>query len=131
MELDALVEEEYVAAEAVIKGDLQKAGNAAVSNHLWLGAFVLGYGGSGHSARHLRALGQTGGLVGFLDDPAPPQGWWGALLGLRLFALQYWRSRVTGGYVAWHRTNIPLPAGEQLVQYCWELREGGAHPVYE
>ena len=69
--------------------------------------------------------------MGFLGDPAPPRGWRGALPGLRLFALRYWHSRVTRGYVAWRRTNVPLPAGEQLVRYCWELREGGAHPVYE
>ena len=59
-ELDAPAEEEYVVAEAVIKGDSQKADDAAVPDHLWLRAFVLGYGGSGHSARHLRELGQTG-----------------------------------------------------------------------
>ena len=130
-ELDALAEEEYVVTEAVIKGDSQKADNAAVPDHLWLRAFVLSYGGSGHSARHLRALGQMGGLVGFLGDPTPPRGWRGALPGLRIFALRYWRSRVTRGYVAWRRTNVPLPAGEQLVRYCWELRVGGAHLVYE
>ena len=56
-ELDVLAEEEYVAAEAVIKGDTQKADDAAVPGHLWLWAFVLGYGGSGHSAWLLRALG--------------------------------------------------------------------------
>jgi hypothetical protein len=31
-------------AEEVTKGDSQKADNAAVPNHLWLRAFVLGYG---------------------------------------------------------------------------------------
>ena len=76
-ELDVLAEEEYVAAEAVIKGDSQKADNAAIPDHLWLRAFVLGYGELGHSARHLRALGQMGGSVGFFDDPAPPLGWRG------------------------------------------------------
>ena len=110
-DLDALAVEEYVAAEEVIKGDLQKTDNAAVPDHLWLRAFDLGYGESGHSAWHLRALGRTEGSVGFLDDPAPPRGWRGALPGLRLFALRYWRSRVTRGYVAWRRANVPLPAG--------------------
>ena len=51
--------------------------------------------------------------------------------GLRLIALRYWRSRVTRGYVAWRRANVPLPAGKQLVQYRWESKDGGARPVYE
>jgi len=116
-ECDALVAEakEYVEGDEVEKGDSQKADDAAVPDHLWLWAFVLGYGAAGHSARHLRALGRAEGAVGFLEDPAPPRGWRGALPGLRLFALWYWRSRVTRGYVAWRRANVPLPAGKQLV----------------
>ena len=85
--------EEYVGGDEVKKGDSQKVDDAAVSDHLWLRAFVLSYGAAGHSARHLRALGWVKGTVGFLKDPAPPRGWQGALPGLRLFALRYWRSR--------------------------------------
>ena len=127
----AVEAEEYVGGDEVIKGDSQKADDAAVPDHLWLRAFVLGYGAAGHSARHLRALGRAEGAVGFLKDPTPPRGWQGALPGLCLFALRYWRSRVTRGYVAWRRANVPLPAGRQLVQYRWESNNGGARPVYE
>ena len=133
IQCDALAAEaeEYVGGDEVIKGDSQKADDAAVPDHLWLRAFALGYGAAGHSARHLRALGCSEGAMGFLEDPAPPRGWRGALPGLRLFALRYWRSRVTRGYVAWHRANVPLPAGKQLVQNQWESKDGGARPVYE
>jgi hypothetical protein len=123
--------EEYAGGDEVIKGDSQKADDAAVPDHLWLRAFVLGYGAAGHYARHLRALGRTEGALGFLEDSAPPRGWRGALPGLCLFALRYWHSRVTRGYVAWRRANVPLPAGRQLVQYRWESNTGGARPVYE
>ena len=48
-------------AEAVIKGDTQKADNASVPDHLWVRAFVLGYGGGIGSAyaHHMAALGLT------------------------------------------------------------------------
>ena len=94
-ECDGLVAEakKYVEGDEVKKGDSQKADDAAVPDHLWLRAFVLGYGAAGHSARHLRALGRAEGAVGFLKDPTPPRGWQGALPGLCLFALRYWRSR--------------------------------------
>ena len=132
-ECDALAAEaeEYVVGDEVIKGDSQKADDAADPDHLWLRALVLWYGAAGHSAPHLWALGWAEGALGFLEDPAPPRGWRGALPGLHLFALRYWRSRVTRGYVAWCRANVPLPAGGQLVQYRWEPNTGGACPVYE
>ncbi len=122
----AAVADEYVGREEVIKGDSQKSDDAVVPDHLWLRAFVLGYGVANHAARHWRALGRAGVCeggavgslaVGCLADPAPPLGWRGALSGLRLFALRYWHSRVTRGYVTWRRANVPLPAGKQLVQY--------------
>ena len=116
--------DEYVGGDEVIKGDSQKADDASVPDHLWLRAFVLGYGAAGHAARHWRALGRAEGAVGFLADPAPPRGWRGALPGFRLFALRYWHSRVTRGYVTWRRANVPLPAGKQLVQYRWESNVG-------
>ena len=122
--------DEYVGGDEVIKGDSQKGDDASVPDHLWLRAFVLGYGAAGHAARHWRALGRAEGAVGFLADPAPPRGWRGALPGFRLFALRYWRSRVTRGYVTWRRANVPLPAGKQLVQYRWESNVGRARPVY-
>ena len=119
-----LSDREAAVEEEVIKGDSQKADDASVPDHLWLRAFVLGYGEGGHAARHLRALKLSGGAVGCLNDPTPPRGWRDALPGLRLFALRYWRSRVTRGYVAWRRANVPLPAGSQLVGYHLDRERG-------
>ena len=42
--------------DEVIKGDHQKANNAAVPDHLWLRAFAIGYGDPAYPARHLEAL---------------------------------------------------------------------------
>ncbi len=127
--------EEFAAEEVVIKGDLQKADSAAVPNNLWLRAFVLGYGDLGRLGCRLGALGRTKGTAGFLGGPTPPMGWQGALPGLHCFALRYWRSRVTRGFITWRGANIPLPvapSGEgQLVCYHWEWRQGVGHPVYE
>jgi hypothetical protein len=81
--------EDFAAEEEVIKGDSQKADNAAVPDNLWLRAFVLGYGNSGCLGRHLGALGCTKGTAGFLGGPTPPMGWQGALPGLHCFALRY------------------------------------------
>ncbi len=132
-----LTMEEFALAEEIIKGDLQKADNAAVPDNLWLRAFVLGYGKLGCLARHLGALGQTEGTAGFLGGLTPPMGWQGALPGLRCFALRYWHSLVTRGYISWRRANVPLPvarSGEgqlQLVLYHWEWWQGVGYPVYE
>ncbi len=73
---------EFAKAEEVIKEDTQKADNAVVLDHLWLRAFVLGYGTGGCSARPLEALNLMKGTVGFLDGPNLPIGWQGALPGL-------------------------------------------------
>ncbi len=132
-----LIVEEFAVAEEVIKGDLQKADNAAVPDNLWLRAIVLGSGKLGCLAHHLGALGRTEGTAGFPGGPTPPMGWQGALPGLRWFALRYWRSLVTRGYISWCRANLPLPAapsGEgqlQLVLYHWEGWQGVGYPVYE
>ncbi len=66
---------EFATAEEVIKGDIQKADNVAVPDHIWLRAFVLGYGMGGCTACHLEALNLTEGSAGFLDGPKPPIGW--------------------------------------------------------
>jgi hypothetical protein len=126
--------EELTTLVEVIKGDLQKADNAAVPDHLLLRAFVQSYGTWACAARHLEALGWTEGTVGFLEGPKPPTGWQGALPGLRLFALRYWCSRVTKGYISWRKANVPLPAasgGGELVLYHWEWRQAVEYPVYE
>ncbi len=80
--------------DEVIKGDHQKADNAAVPDHLWLRAFAMGYGDPAYLAHHLEALNlpPITSRVGFLAEPGPPAGWRGALPGLRLFALRHWRS---------------------------------------
>jgi hypothetical protein len=60
----------------VIKGDTQKADRAAVPDHLWVHAFLCGYGGENHGPRHLRALGLALHCgVGSLANPSPPDGW--------------------------------------------------------
>ncbi|KAL3791415.1 hypothetical protein ACHAW5_005789 [Stephanodiscus triporus] len=118
----------YKGRDEVIKGDSQKADDAAVPDRLWLRAFALGYGATGHAARHLRALGRAEGAVGFLEDPAPPRGWRGALPGLRLFALRYWRSRVTRGYVTWLRDNVPCQRGSSWYSIGGESNAGRARP---
>ena len=75
--------------DEVIKGDHQKADNAAVPDHLWLRAFAMGNRAPAYTARHLEALNlpPTTSRVGFLEEPRPPAGWRGGLPGLRLFAL--------------------------------------------
>ena len=120
----------------VIKGDHQKADDAAVPDHLWLRAFALGYGDPACAARHLEAFSlPPSGRVGFLGDPSPPNGWRRALPGLRLFALRHWRSRVTRDYISWRRANVPIGVCDKsqglLVQYCWVRRAGGVEfPAY-
>ena len=93
----------------VTKGDIQKADNAAVPDSLWSRAFVLGYGTEDDGTRHLEALGLAEGNQGHLGCLAPPGGWQGALLGLCSFALQYWHSRATRGYICWRLANVALP----------------------
>ena len=70
--------------DTVIKGDHQKADDAAVPDHLWLLAFAMGYGDAAYPARHLEALNlPPTSQVGFLGKSKPPAGWRGALSGLR------------------------------------------------
>jgi hypothetical protein len=120
-------------AEAVIKGDSQKADNASVPDHLRLRVFVLGYGDAACAARHRDALTLSTGDVGLLGASKPPVGWRGDIPGLRLFALWYWRAHTTRDYITWQRTNVPLPAGSggQMVQYYWQWGSGGERPVNE
>ena len=53
-------------AGEVTKGDLQKADNASVPDHLWLRAFVVGYGDEACAVRHREALTLPTGFVGAL-----------------------------------------------------------------
>jgi len=122
--------------DTVIKGDHQKADNAAVPDQLWLLAFAMGYGDAAYPACHLEALAlPPTSQVGFLGKSKPPAGWRGALSGLCLFALRHWRSRVTRDYISWRQANVPLVGWGKgmgpLVQYHWERRAGAESPVYE
>ena len=119
--------------DAVIKGDHQKANNAAVPDHLWLRAFAMGYGDTAYSVHHLEVLNlPPTSQAGFLGEPKPPAGWREALPGLRLFALRHWRLRVTRDYISWGRANVPIVGcGKGMVQYHWERRSGAESPVYE
>ena len=92
---------EVSTAVEVIKGDSQKAANASVPDHLWLRAFVIGYGDKACAESHREALALPTGNVGALGASKPPAGWRGALPGLRLFALQHWCAHTTQGYIAW------------------------------
>jgi hypothetical protein len=59
----------------VTKGNSQKADNASVPDHLWLRAFVVGYGDEACAARHREALMLPTGFVGALGASEPPAGW--------------------------------------------------------
>jgi hypothetical protein len=131
--VEAPPQDEVSMAEAVIKDNLQKADNASVPDHLWLRVFVVGYEDTACAARHRDALNLPTGDVGLLGASEPPIEWRGAIPGLRLFALRYWRAHTTRGYITWQRTNVLLPAGSggQMVQYHWQWGSGGERPVYE
>ena len=109
-------------AVEVTKGDSQKADNVSVPDHLWLRAFIISYGDEACTERHREALTLPTGDVGALGISEPPAGWRGAIPGLRLFALRYWRAHTTWGYIVWQKTNVPLPPGSggQMVQYRWQ-----------
>ena len=81
--------DEVSMAVEVTKGNSQKADNASVPVHLWLRAFVVGYGDEVCAERHSEALTLLTGDVGALGASEPPAGWRGAIPGLRLFALRY------------------------------------------
>jgi hypothetical protein len=75
----------------VVKGDSQKADDAAVPDHLWLHAFLMGYKDPQCMARHRAALGIGGGPTGgATEGGAPPPrlaGLHGGLSSVRLTGL--------------------------------------------
>ncbi len=134
-------------AVEVIKGDTQKADNAAVPDQLWLRAFVLGYGDNTTClSLHLETLKvMVGGAAPLKNPPAgkdpqagwllhnePPTGWRGALVGFRVFGLRHWRHLVTRGYLLWRSTNVHLPPMNvtAVVGYRMEWHNGVELPVY-
>ena len=106
-------------AAKVIKGDSQKADNASVPDHLWLRAFVIGYGDKACAERHREALALQTGNVGALGALEPPAEWRGVI-----------PAHTTRGYIAWRKTNMPLTPGTggQMVWYRWQASKC---PVYE
>jgi hypothetical protein len=72
--VEAPPQDKVSTVEAVIKGNLQKADNASVPDHLWLRAFVVGYGGVACKARHRDALTLPTGDVRLLGASEPPVG---------------------------------------------------------
>ena len=102
----------------VIKGDTQKANGAAVSDHLWIYAFLCGYGLDGHRPRHLRALDLAPtASIGGMSNSSPTEGWEATASGLstlalfRSLVLHLWRRQVLCGFFAWRRHNIRITRG--------------------
>ena len=66
----------------VVKGDSQKADDAAVPDQLWLHAFLVGYEDPGCLARHRSALGLGGCSAGGMTvGRGPPPGWQATMSG--------------------------------------------------
>jgi len=86
----------------IMKGDAQKADNAAVPDHLWLGMFASGYGSESCLTRHCLALGRPSASPGGLKEPGPPTkgcGWEKAMAGFRTFGLRHWRRQLLRGFL--------------------------------
>jgi hypothetical protein len=68
---------------------------AAVPNHLWIHAFLQGYGQEACLDQHLSALSLPAqALVGHLWDDLPPSsgiGWALLLVGFQCLGLRWWR----------------------------------------
>ncbi len=101
--------------ELVVKGDTQKSDGAAVPDHLWLHAFLQGYGWEACSEEHLQALVlPTQAGVGHLRDATPPSwgvGWKAALEGFRCLGLRWWRRNLLRGLHSWRRANVKINKG--------------------
>ncbi len=120
----------------VLKGDSQKANNAAVPDQLWLHAFMVGYGNPCCLAWHCLALGLgEEGLAGGMSKDGPPPGWQASMTGFCLFGICVWRRRVFQGYLRWRRSNVPwqsnLLAPAQMVRCRMGMAFGGVNAVYE
>ena len=123
-----------------MKGDAQRADNAVVPDHLWLGMFALGYGSESCLACHRLALGRLGRpsvSPGGLKDPGPPAkgcGWEKAMPGFRTFGLRHWRQQLLRGFHRWRRENALLrshqPTPSQMVRNHKELRAGAVRTIY-
>ena len=118
----------------VIKGDSQKADDAAVPDQLWLHAFSVGNGDPQCQARP--ALGVGGASTrDTTERDAPPPGWQVSMAGFRAFGLRFWRWHAVWGYFNWRRNNIPwqstLATPAQMVRWRMGMVFGSVRPVYE
>jgi hypothetical protein len=121
----------------IMKGDAQKADNAAVPDHLWLGMFASGYGSESFLTRHRLALGRPSASPGGLKEPGPPAkdcGWEKTMAGFRIFGLQHWRRQLLRGFYRCRRENAPhqthQPTPSQMVRNHKELRAGAVRTIY-
>jgi hypothetical protein len=121
----------------IMKGDAQKADNAAVPDHLWLGMFESGYGSESCLTRHRLALGRPSASPGGIKEPGPPTkgcGWEKAMAGFRTFGLQHWRRQLLRCFYRWRRENTPhqthQPTPNQTVRNHKELRAGAVRTIY-
>jgi hypothetical protein len=123
-----------------VKGDTQKADSVAVLDHLWVHAFLCGYGRDHPGPRYLQALGLSAeASVGGLGNPSPPEGWEATTSGLstlalfRSFALRWWRRQVLRGFLAWPGCNVRVTKGcspGQMVRPLLSTKEGEGVPLF-
>jgi hypothetical protein len=92
-------------ATRVVKDDAQKVDGAAVTDHLWIHAFLEGYtkeGEEGDVRQHLKALSLPDhAAVGYLRETGPPNqgiGWEAALGGFRTLGLARWCRQLHQGF---------------------------------
>jgi hypothetical protein len=124
----------------VVKGDTQKADSAAVPDHLWVHAFLCGYGREHHGPRHLQTLGLSAeASVRGLGNPFPPEGWETTTSGLstlalfQRFALRRWWRQVLRVFFAWRRCNIRVTRGcspGQMVYPLLSTKGGEGIPLF-
>ncbi len=108
-------------------------------DHLWVHAFLCGYGRDHPAPRHLQALGLSAeALVGGLGNPSPPEGWEATTSGLstlalfRSFALCRWQRQVLLGFLAWRRRNVRVTKGcspGQMASPLLSTKEGEGVPL--
>ena len=117
----------------IMKGDAQKADNAAVPDHFWLELFALGYGSKSCLARHCLALRMPSASPGGLKEPGPPTkvgGWEKAMTGFRIFGLRHWQQQLLRGFYRCAPVQSHQPTPSQMVRNHNELRAGAVRTIY-
>jgi hypothetical protein len=115
-----------------VKGDTQKSDGAAVPDHLWIHAFLQGYGQEAYLDLHLSALLLPAqALAGHLQDDLPPSsgiGWVLLLVGFCCLGLRWWRRNLLRGFHTWRRANMKINKGctpSQMIRHTiasWDNR---------